>query len=83
MDSVNHRVHFLLQSVSFAVLHQPPSESSTIQEEGAEGSSSESQQRVLIPTTRVASAQGSVIRGKLLSKQPGVYTLVFDNSCSR
>ncbi|KAK3882390.1 hypothetical protein Pcinc_013228 [Petrolisthes cinctipes] len=72
------------KSVSFAVLHQPPVESCTQQEDGgAKGSNSESQQRVLIPTTRVASTQGSVIRGKLLSKQPGVYTLVFDNSCSR
>lgn len=70
----------LLQCVSFSVLHQPPSSSN--QEPGETGSSL-SQQRVLIPTRRVVSTQGSTVKGRLVTKQPGVYTLVFDNSSSR
>lgn len=71
--------HFVSEpkSVSFAVLHQPP------QSENCEESCHSSQQRVLIPTTRVASAEGAAVKGRLQTKQPGVYTLVFDNSCSR
>lgn len=39
--------------------------------------------RVLIPTTPVSSAQGTAIRGRLSTKQPGVYTFLFDNSFAR
>ncbi|XP_045622041.2 FYVE and coiled-coil domain-containing protein 1 isoform X2 [Procambarus clarkii] len=66
------------KSVSFAVLHQPEANSHQEPEAGAA-----SQQRILIPTTRVASTQGAAVKGRLLTKQPGVYTLVFDNSFSR
>lgn len=70
------------KSVSFAVLHQPQASSQpTIEAEAAAATAS--QQRVLIPTTRVASTQGAAVKGRLLTKQPGVYTLVFDNSFSR
>nr|XP_053654456.1 FYVE and coiled-coil domain-containing protein 1-like [Cherax quadricarinatus] len=70
------------RSVSFAVLHQPQASSQpTIEAEAAAATAS--QQRVLIPTTRVASTQGAAVKGRLLTKQPGVYTLVFDNSFSR
>ncbi|XP_045126073.1 FYVE and coiled-coil domain-containing protein 1-like isoform X3 [Portunus trituberculatus] len=65
--------------ISFSVLHQPPPLNN--QEPGDEGVSVS--QRVLIPTTRVASTQGSSVRGRLVTKQPGVYTLVFDNASSR
>ncbi|XP_050693492.1 FYVE and coiled-coil domain-containing protein 1-like isoform X4 [Eriocheir sinensis] len=66
--------------VSFSVLHQPPSSSS---QESGETGPSVCQQRVLIPTRRVVSTQGSTVKGRLVTKQPGVYTLVFDNSSSR
>ncbi|KAG0715652.1 FYVE and coiled-coil domain-containing protein 1 [Chionoecetes opilio] len=66
------------ECVSFSVLHQPPSPPSQPGEEGPASS-----QRVLIPTTRVASTQGSTVKGRLVTKQPGVYTLVFDNASSR
>lgn len=72
--------NFSLQCVSFSVLHQPPSSSS---QESGESGSSVCQQRVLIPTRRVVSTQGSTVKGRLVTKQPGVYTLVFDNSSSR
>lgn len=65
--------------ISFSVLHQPPPLNNI--EPGDEGVSVS--QRVLIPTTRVASTQGSSVRGRLVTKQPGVYTLVFDNASSR
>ncbi|XP_047468427.1 intracellular protein transport protein USO1-like [Penaeus chinensis] len=45
--------------------------------------SSTSLHRVLIPTTRVASAQGAAMKGRLSTKQPGVYTFLFDNSYAR
>ncbi|XP_042207781.1 FYVE and coiled-coil domain-containing protein 1-like isoform X2 [Homarus americanus] len=67
------------KSVSFAVLHQPQVNSHS----GSDEEGTASHQRVLIPTTRVASTQGAAVRGRLLTKQPGVYTLVFDNSFSR
>lgn len=70
------------KSVSFAVLHQPP-QTENSQRSDSEATSSATQQRVLIPTTRVASAEGATVKGRLQTKQPGVYTLVFDNSCSR
>ncbi|XP_068204459.1 FYVE and coiled-coil domain-containing protein 1 isoform X3 [Palaemon carinicauda] len=70
------------KSVSFAVLHQPP-QAEGLERSDSEGASSCNQQRVLIPTTRVASAEGATVKGRLQTKQPGVYTLVFDNSCSR
>ncbi|KAK7069603.1 hypothetical protein SK128_026901 [Halocaridina rubra] len=68
------------KSVSFAVLHQPPQTEIL-------GDTTHlpqlSQRRVLIPTTRVASTEGAIVKGRLQTKQPGVYTLVFDNSYSK
>lgn len=68
--------------MSFAVLHQPQDQSNQ-SSEGSPEDELKSVQRVLIPTTRVASTQGKAVRGRLLTKQPGVYSLVFDNSFSR
>ncbi|XP_063603185.1 histone H3.v1-like isoform X2 [Penaeus indicus] len=56
----------------------PPSSSTS-----STSTSSTSLHRVLIPTTRVASAQGTAMKGKLSTKQPGVYTFLFDNSYAR
>ncbi|XP_063603233.1 putative uncharacterized protein DDB_G0271982 [Penaeus indicus] len=56
----------------------PPSSSTS-----STSTSSTSLHRVLIPTTRVASAQGTARKGKLSTKQPAVYTFLFDNSYAR
>ncbi|XP_037774241.1 uncharacterized protein LOC119570662 [Penaeus monodon] len=39
--------------------------------------------RVLVPSTRVASAQGAAVKRRLSTKQPGIYTFLFDNSFAR
>lgn len=67
--------------MSFAVLHQPHDDSPERSIE--QDNPAPREQRVLIPTTRVASTQGAAVRGRLDTKQPGIYTLVFDNSTSR
>ncbi|XP_071533929.1 uncharacterized protein [Panulirus ornatus] len=69
------------ENVSFAVLHQPHVESP--ERSVGDDNPAACEQRILIPTTRVASTQGAAVRGRLDTKQSGIYTLVFDNSTSR
>ncbi|XP_037774239.1 uncharacterized protein LOC119570661 [Penaeus monodon] len=63
--------------------HTPFSSTSTTFTSNTPFSTTPTPHRVLVPSTRVASAQGAAVKGRLSTKQPGIYTFLFDNSFAR